>query len=131
VLFAKGPHDPYKAAMRSMELMMSYITPRVELGRSARHARPREATRNIWGERNMEIGASILAPTELAVALEERGFDSLWVAEHSDIPVIRRFTHPLGDAADAFQSRRGGRRNGRLPRAASSGPRDWPRSGSR
>jgi len=53
----------------------------------------------------MEIGASIfftdysMAPTELAVALEERGFDSLWVAEHSHIPVTRRFTHPLGDAA--------------------------------
>ena len=53
----------------------------------------------------MEIGAAIfftdysMAPTELAVALEERGFDSLWVAEHSHIPVTRRFTHPLGDAA--------------------------------
>jgi probable F420-dependent oxidoreductase len=53
----------------------------------------------------MEIGASIffteysMAPTDLAVALEERGFDSLWVAEHSHIPVTRRFTHPLGDAA--------------------------------
>jgi alkanesulfonate monooxygenase SsuD/methylene tetrahydromethanopterin reductase-like flavin-dependent oxidoreductase (luciferase family) len=54
---------------------------------------------------NMEIGASIfftdysMAPTELAVALEERGFDSLWVAEHSHIPVTRRVTHPLGEAA--------------------------------
>ena len=53
----------------------------------------------------MEIGASIfftdysVAPTELAVALEERGFDLLWVAEHSHIPVTRRFSHPLGDAA--------------------------------
>src|SRR6516165_1912794 len=53
----------------------------------------------------MEIGAAIfftdysMARTELAVALEERGFDSLWVAEHSHIPVTRRFTHPLGDAA--------------------------------
>src|SRR6201993_1513428 len=53
----------------------------------------------------MEIGASIfftdysMPPTELAIALEERGFDSLWVAEHSHIPVTRRFTHPLGDAA--------------------------------
>jgi hypothetical protein len=52
----------------------------------------------------MEIGAAIfftdysMAPTDLAVALEERGFDSLWVAEHSHIPVTRRFTHPLGDA---------------------------------
>jgi probable F420-dependent oxidoreductase len=53
----------------------------------------------------MEIGAAIfftdysIAPTELAVALEERGFDSLWVAEHSHIPVSRRFTHPQGEAA--------------------------------
>jgi len=53
----------------------------------------------------MEIGAAIfftdysMAPTDLAVALEERGFDSLWVAEHSHIPVTRRFTHPLGEAA--------------------------------
>jgi probable F420-dependent oxidoreductase len=53
----------------------------------------------------MEIGASIfftdysMAPGDLAVALEQRGFDSLWVAEHSHMPVIRRFTHPLGEAA--------------------------------
>jgi alkanesulfonate monooxygenase SsuD/methylene tetrahydromethanopterin reductase-like flavin-dependent oxidoreductase (luciferase family) len=45
----------------------------------------------------MEIGAAIfftdysMAPTDLAVALEERGFDSLWVAEHSHIPATRRF----------------------------------------
>ena len=44
----------------------------------------------------MEIGAAIfftdysMSPTALAVALEERGFDSLWVAEHSHIPVTRR-----------------------------------------
>ena len=50
----------------------------------------------------MEIGASIffteysIPPTELAVALEERGFDSLWVAEHSHIPVTRRFSVPGG-----------------------------------
>ena len=48
----------------------------------------------------MEFGASIffteysISPTELAVALEERGFDSLWVAEHSHIPVSRRFSPP-------------------------------------
>src|ERR1700756_2506856 len=53
----------------------------------------------------MEIGAAIffteysMAPTELAVALEERGFDSLWVAEHSHMPVSRRFTHPQGPEA--------------------------------
>jgi alkanesulfonate monooxygenase SsuD/methylene tetrahydromethanopterin reductase-like flavin-dependent oxidoreductase (luciferase family) len=50
----------------------------------------------------MEIGAAIffteysMAPTELAPALEERGFDSLWVAEHSHMPVTRRFTLPGG-----------------------------------
>jgi probable F420-dependent oxidoreductase len=48
----------------------------------------------------MDIGASIfftaysIGPAELAVALEERGFESLWVAEHSHIPVTRRFTLP-------------------------------------
>jgi alkanesulfonate monooxygenase SsuD/methylene tetrahydromethanopterin reductase-like flavin-dependent oxidoreductase (luciferase family) len=53
----------------------------------------------------MEIGASIfftdysMASTDLAVALEQRGFDSLWVAEHSHMPVTHRFTHPLGEAA--------------------------------
>jgi probable F420-dependent oxidoreductase len=53
----------------------------------------------------MEIGAAIfftdysMAPTDLAVALEERGFDSLWVAEHSHIPLTRRFSHPAGESA--------------------------------
>jgi probable F420-dependent oxidoreductase len=40
-----------------------------------------------------------MASTDLAVALEQRGYDSLWVAEHSHMPVTRRFTHPLGEAA--------------------------------
>jgi probable F420-dependent oxidoreductase len=53
----------------------------------------------------MDIGASIffteysISPAELGAALEQRGFDSLWVAEHSHMPVKRRFTHPLGEAA--------------------------------
>jgi probable F420-dependent oxidoreductase len=53
----------------------------------------------------VDIGASIffteysISPTELGIALEERGFESLWVAEHSHIPVTRRFTHPQGEAA--------------------------------
>src|SRR5260370_19255574 len=53
----------------------------------------------------MEIGASIFftdyrrAPTDLAVARAQRGFDSRWVAEHSHMPVTRRFPHPLGEAA--------------------------------
>ena len=50
----------------------------------------------------MEFGASIfftdysVTPAELAVALEERGFDSLWAAEHSHIPVPRQTSAPGG-----------------------------------
>jgi probable F420-dependent oxidoreductase len=50
--------------------------------------RPRE-----WA---MDVGVSIfftdysITPAELAVALEERGFDSVWAAEHSHIPVPRK-----------------------------------------
>ena len=50
----------------------------------------------------MEFGASIfftdysIPPAGLAVAMEERGFDSLWAAEHSHIPVPRRTPAPGG-----------------------------------
>ena len=50
----------------------------------------------------MEFGASIfftdysIAPAELAMSLEERGFDSLWAAEHSHIPTLRRTPVPGG-----------------------------------
>jgi probable F420-dependent oxidoreductase len=37
-----------------------------------------------------------LPVTELAVALEERGFESLWVGEHPQIPVSRRTPYPAG-----------------------------------
>src|SRR5712664_256635 len=48
------------------------------------------------GAAPMEFGASIfftdysITPAELGVAMEERGFDSVWAAEHSHIPVPRR-----------------------------------------
>ena len=50
----------------------------------------------------MEFGASIfftdysISPTDLAMAMEERGLDALWVAEHSHIPATRRFNVPTG-----------------------------------
>ena len=50
----------------------------------------------------MEFGASIfftdysIAPAELAMSLEEWGFDSLWAAEHSHIPTSRRTPVPGG-----------------------------------
>jgi probable F420-dependent oxidoreductase len=56
----------------------------------------------------MEIGAAIfftdysITPTELAIALEQRGFDSLWVAEHSHIPVTRRFNVPGGELTKQY-----------------------------
>lgn len=50
----------------------------------------------------MDYGATIfftdssITPQELARALEERGFESLWVAEHSHIPVCRTTQFPGG-----------------------------------
>jgi probable F420-dependent oxidoreductase len=50
----------------------------------------------------MEFGATIfftdysISPAELGVALEERGFDSVWAAEHSHIPVPRKTPPPSG-----------------------------------
>ena len=48
------------------------------------------------GRFRMHFGASIfftdysITPTALARALEERGFESLWAAEHSHIPLSRK-----------------------------------------
>jgi probable F420-dependent oxidoreductase len=50
----------------------------------------------------MRIGGAMfftdysMSPTELALALEERGFDSLWVPEHSHIPLSRKSPFPSG-----------------------------------
>ena len=50
----------------------------------------------------MKIGAAMffteysMAPGELAPALEERGFDSLWAPEHSHIPLSRASPFPGG-----------------------------------
>jgi alkanesulfonate monooxygenase SsuD/methylene tetrahydromethanopterin reductase-like flavin-dependent oxidoreductase (luciferase family) len=47
----------------------------------------------------MHFGATMwfteysISPSELAVALEERGFESLWASEHSHLPIA-------GDAGD-------------------------------
>jgi probable F420-dependent oxidoreductase len=50
----------------------------------------------------MKIGISnfpttySMGPVPLARALEERGFESLWVVEHTHIPASRRTPYPLG-----------------------------------
>ena len=43
---------------------------------------------------NTEYGAR---PDELAQACEDRGFESLWVGEHTHIPAVRRTPYPGGD----------------------------------
>ncbi len=42
---------------------------------------------------NTEVG---IRPAQLAVELEQRGFDSMWVPEHSHIPTSRRTPYPAG-----------------------------------
>src|SRR3979409_981333 len=68
------------------------------------------------GAGNMKIGAAMfftdysMAPGELARALEERGFESVWAPEHSHIPLSRKTPFPGGgdlpkayyDAMDPF-----------------------------
>jgi len=50
----------------------------------------------------MDFGAAIfftdysIGPAELAPALEERGFESVWAPEHSHIPLSRRSPFPQG-----------------------------------
>src|SRR3954451_17852001 len=54
------------------------------------------------GREAMKIGAAMfftdysMSPAELALALEERGFDSLWAPEHSPLPLSRRLSPPSG-----------------------------------
>jgi len=50
----------------------------------------------------MRVGAFIfltdltISPTEVAVELEQRGYESLWVPEHTHIPTSRRTPYPAG-----------------------------------
>ncbi len=52
----------------------------------------------------MRLGVTMFATDismsvpDLAVAAEERGFDSLWIPEHTHIPTSRRTPPPTGDA---------------------------------
>src|SRR5256714_4230738 len=52
--------------------------------------------------RAMDVGAALfftdysIGPVELAQALEQRGFESLWAPEHSHIPLSRQSPFPQG-----------------------------------
>src|SRR6266542_1139874 len=54
------------------------------------------------GGRLMQIGAAMfftdysMSSAELARALEERGFESVWAPEHSHIPLSRKSQFPSG-----------------------------------
>ena len=50
----------------------------------------------------MRIGDYSMASTELARALEERGFESLFVPEHSHIPLTRKSPFPRGGELPKF-----------------------------
>jgi probable F420-dependent oxidoreductase len=46
-----------------------------------------------------------IQPAELAVAVEERGFESLWYGEHSQIPISRESPHPRdAELLDAYKN---------------------------
>ena len=55
--------------------------------------------RRVW---RMELGFTSMNtpedvdPTTLGRALEERGFTSLWIGEHSHIPASRKTPYPIG-----------------------------------
>jgi len=59
----------------------------------------------------MDIGALIfptdktIRPDRLGTALEERGYDSLWVAEHTHIPLTRKTPYPAGGELPDFYTR--------------------------
>jgi probable F420-dependent oxidoreductase len=44
-------------------------------------------------------------PDALALALEERGYESLWLGEHTHIPVSRATPYPAGEPLPAFNTR--------------------------
>jgi probable F420-dependent oxidoreductase len=44
-------------------------------------------------------------PDSLAAALEERGYESLWLGEHTQIPVSRATPYPAGEPLPAFYTR--------------------------
>ncbi|MEC8486056.1 MAG: TIGR03619 family F420-dependent LLM class oxidoreductase, partial [Actinomycetota bacterium] len=59
----------------------------------------------------MDIGALIfptdktIRPNRLGIALEESGYDSLWVAEHTHIPLTRKTPYPAGGELPDFYKR--------------------------
>ena len=67
----------------------------------SRHVRS-EATATGGEERNVHLGfcsmntTEDLAPSVLARALENAGFESLWFGEHSHIPMSRKSPYPAG-----------------------------------
>ena len=74
----------------------------IEPGEERSVLHQRSGSRNSEASRVMKIGIispnadNGIAPAELARDLEERGYDSLWVGEHTHMPVSRDSPHPSG-----------------------------------
>jgi len=57
----------------------------------------------------MKFGISLIpadysiAPTELAIAVEQRGFESLWFPEHTHIPTSRKSPFPGGELPEVYK----------------------------
>jgi probable F420-dependent oxidoreductase len=57
----------------------------------------------------MKFGVSLIPtdysipPTELAVAVEQRGFESLWFPDHSHIPTSRKTPFPGGELPEVYK----------------------------
>jgi alkanesulfonate monooxygenase SsuD/methylene tetrahydromethanopterin reductase-like flavin-dependent oxidoreductase (luciferase family) len=60
-------------------------------------------------EAPMKFGVSLIPtdysipPTELAVAVEQRGFESLWFPDHSHIPTSRKTPFPGGELPEVYK----------------------------
>src|SRR5215469_11707254 len=60
-------------------------------------------------EAPMKFGISFMptdysiAATELAIAVEQRGFESLWFPEHTHIPTSRKSPFPGGELPEAYK----------------------------
>ena len=109
-MFPKPPHDETtlvgdrrpsqrrEVAAGSIRTVAWAFTSRMHENES-RHVRS-EATATGGEERNVHLGfcsmntTEDLAPSVLARALENAGFESLWFGEHSHIPMSRKSPYP-------------------------------------
>src|SRR4029453_16423793 len=106
-----GSRGRWRAAPRSSELKR--VSVRGSIAAPPRRVSPRGGRRGpVDSAPAMQIGVTIhatdlaMTPPELAREAEVRGFHSLYVPEHTHIPVSRRTPAPTGDAELAEEYKR-------------------------